>query len=269
MASKDAKKTSKNKQRGRPSKEQVTLRYLAAMGGRVRLKDLVHELDSATVARIPESTSRTHLKRLMQRGVSLFWRLRLAPVIEERLSDTFTGRLLKSVLGGRAKFVDQTYVYSINTITPLDMMALIALTLHLASYLLTGAIHWGPHLSMILIIINLSVLAITLIPRMITGSILKRRLRISRNIKLTIGTPDGKKVGRKFWAGTKVMEVIKWAAAELYGDKNADVSEYMLQYEGKELDRYAKLWEYGELWIRSENDRSKRPYLVSTRRKKK
>jgi hypothetical protein len=61
MAGKDAKKTSKNKQKGRPSKELVTLRCLAAIGGRVRLKDLVHELDSAIVARIPESTSRTHL----------------------------------------------------------------------------------------------------------------------------------------------------------------------------------------------------------------
>jgi hypothetical protein len=270
MAGKDAKKTSKNKQRGRPSKELVTLRCLAAMGGRVRLKDLVHELDSAIVARIPESTSRTHLKRLMQRGVSLFWRLRLAPVIEERLSDTFTGRLLKSVLGGRAKFVDQTYVYSINTMTPLDMMALIALTLHLASYLLTGALHRDPHLSMILIIINLSVLAITLIPRMITGNILKRRLGISRNIKLTIGTPDGKKVERKFRADTKVMEVIKWAAAELYGDKDVDVTEYILQHEGgKELDRYAKLWGFDELWIRSGNDRSKGPYLVLVRGRKK
>jgi hypothetical protein len=269
MAGKDAKKTSKNKQRGRPSKEQVTLRCLAAMGGRVRLKDLVHELDSAIVARIPESTSRTHLKRLMQRGVSLFWRLRLAPVIEERLSDTFTGRLLKSVLGGRAKFVDQTYVYSINTMTPLDMMALIALTLHLASYLLTGALHWDPHLSIILIIINLSVLAITLIPRMITGSILKRRLGISRNIKLTIGTPDGKKVGRKFRADTKVMEVVKWAATFLYGDKDADVTDYMLLYEGKELNRYAKLWEYDELWMRSGNNRLKGPNLVLIHRKKK
>jgi hypothetical protein len=269
MAGKDAKKTSKNKQRGRPSKELVTLRCLAAMGGRVRLKDLVHELDSAIVARIPESTSRTHLKRLMQRGVSLFWRLRLAPVIEERLSDTFTGRLLKSVLGGKAKFVDQTYVYSINTMTPLDMMALIALTLHLASYLLTGALHWDPHLSIILIIINLSVLAITVIPRMITGSILKRRLGISRNIKLTIGTPDGKKVGRKFRADTKVMEVVKWAATFLYGDKDADVTDYMLLYEDKELNRYAKLWEYDELWMRSGNNRSKEPYLVVIRRKKK
>ncbi len=269
MARRKAEKTSKNKQRGRPSKELVTLRCLAAMGGRVRLKDLVHELDSAIVARIPESTSRTHLKRLMQRGVSLFWRLRLAPVIEERLSDTFTGRLLKSVLGGRAKFVDQTYVYSINTTTPLDTMALIALTLYLASYLLTGALHWDPHLSIILIIINLSVLAITVIPRMITGSILKRRLGISRNIKLTIGTPDGKKVGRKFRADTKLMEVIKWAATELYGDKNADISEYMLQYGGKDLDRYAKLWEFDELWIRNGNDRSKGPYLVLVRKRKK
>jgi hypothetical protein len=206
----------------------------------------------------------------MQRGVSLFWRLRLAPVIEERLSDTFTGRLLKSVLEGRAKFVDQTYVYSINTMTPLDMMALIALTLHLASYLLTGALHRDPHLSMILIIINLSVLAITLIPRMITGNILKRRLGISRNIKLTIGTPDGKKVERKFRADTKVMEVIKWAAAELYGDKDADVTEYILQHEGgKELDRYAKLWGFDELWIRSGNDRSKGIYLVLVRGRKK
>jgi hypothetical protein len=205
----------------------------------------------------------------MQRGVSLFWRLRLAPVIEERLSDTFTGRLLKSVLGGKAKFVDQTYVYSINTMTPLDMMALIALTLHLASYLLTGALHWDPHLSIILIIINLSVLAITVIPRMITGSILKRRLGISRNIKLTIGTPDGKKVGRKFRADTKVMEVVKWAATFLYGDKDADVTDYMLLYEDKELNRYAKLWEYDELWMRSGNNRSKEPYLVLIRRKKK
>jgi len=269
MAGKDAKKTSKNKQRGRPSKELVTLRCLAAMGGRVRLKDLVHELDSAIVARIPESTSRTHLKRLMQRGVSLFWRLRLAPVIEERLSDTFTGRLLKSVLGGRAKFVDQTYVYSINTMTPLDTMALIALTLYLTSYLLTGALHWDPHLSIILIIINLSVLAITVIPRMITGSILKRRLGISRNIKLIIGTPDGKKVGRKFRADTKVMEVVKWAATFLYGDRDADVTDYMLLYEDKELNRYAKLWEYDELWMRSGNNRSKGPNLVLIHRKKK
>jgi hypothetical protein len=205
----------------------------------------------------------------MQRGVSLFWRLRLAPVIEERLSDTFTGRLLKSVLGERAKFVDQTYVYLINTMTPLDTMALIALTLYLASYLLTGALHWDPHLSIILIIINLSVLAISVIPRMITGSILKRRLGISHNIKLTIGTPDGRMVERKFRADTKVMEVVKWAATFLYGDKDADVTEYMLLYDGKELNTYAKLWEYNELWIRSGNDRSKGPYFVLIRRKKK
>jgi hypothetical protein len=65
------------------------------------------------------------------------------------------------------------------------------------------------------------------------------------------------------------MEVIKWAAAELYGDKNADISEYMLQYGGKELDRYAKLWEFDELWIRSGKDRSKGPYLVLVRKRKK
>jgi hypothetical protein len=63
------------------------------------------------------------------------------------------------------------------------------------------------------------------------------------------------------------MEVIKWAAAELYGDKNADVTEYILQHdEGKELDRYAKLWEFDELWIRGWNDRSKGQYLVLIRR---
>jgi len=117
MAGKDAKKTSKNKQRGRPSKVQVTLRCLEAMGGRARLRDLVHELDSANVARIPESTLMSHLERLMQQGVSIFGRFRVAPVIVERLSDTFTGRFLKFVLRGRAKFLDQTYVYSIDHVT--------------------------------------------------------------------------------------------------------------------------------------------------------
>jgi hypothetical protein len=98
---------------------------------------------------------------------------------------------------------------------------------------------------------------------------LKRRLGISRNIKLTIGTPDGKKVGRKFRADTKVMEVVKWAATFLYGDKDADVTDYMLLYEDKELNRYAKLWEYDELWMRSGNNRSKGPNLVLIHRKKK
>jgi hypothetical protein len=268
MAGKDAKKTSKNKQRGRPSKVQVTLRCLEAMGGRVRLRDLVHELDSANVARIPESTLMSHLERLMQQGVSIFGRFRVAPVIVERLSDTFTGRFLKFVLRGRAKFLDQTYVYSIDHVTRFEKIALIVLTLQVA-------LHDTPHL-MTLSIMNLGLFGIALLifgtallPRKIIGIISKRRQGISRNIKLTIGTPDGKKVERKFRADTKVMEVIRWAVAELYGDKNADVSEYMLQYGGKELDRYAKLWEYGELWIRSENDRSKRPYLVLTRRKKK
>jgi hypothetical protein len=134
---------------------------------------------------------------------------------------------------------------------------------------LTGALHWDPHLSIILIIVNLSVLAITLIPRMITGSILKRRLGIGRNIKLTIGTPDGRMVERKFRADTKVMEVVKWAATFLYGDKDADVTDYMLLYEDKELNRYAKLWEYDELWMRSGNNRSKGPYLVLVHRRKK
>jgi len=64
------------------------------------------------------------------------------------------------------------------------------------------------------------------------------------------------------------MEVIKWAAAELYGDKNADVLKYMLQYEGKELDRYAKLWELEELWEVSEHGHSKRRHLVLARVKR-
>jgi hypothetical protein len=105
--------------------------------------------------------------------------------------------------------------------------------------------------------------------RMVASSKSNRRLGIGRNIKLTIGAPDGRIVERKFRADSKLMKVIKWAAAELYGDKNADISEYMLQYGGKELDRHAKLWEYDELWIRSGNDRSKGPYLVLIRRKKK
>jgi hypothetical protein len=104
---------------------------------------------------------------------------------------------------------------------------------------------------------------------MAAGSKLKQRLGIGRSIKLTIGTQDGRMVKRKFRANTKVMEVIKWAAAELYGDKDADVTEYMLQYKGKELDRHAKLWEFDELWIRNGNDRSKGPYLVLVRKRKK
>jgi hypothetical protein len=104
---------------------------------------------------------------------------------------------------------------------------------------------------------------------MAAGSKLKQRLGIGRNIKLTIGTQDGSMVKRKFRANTKVMETIKWAAAELYGDKDADVTDYMLLYNGKELNRYAKLWEYNELWIRSGNDRSKEIYLVLVHRRKK
>jgi hypothetical protein len=101
------------------------------------------------------------------------------------------------------------------------------------------------------------------------GIILKRKHRISRYIKLTVEGPDGRFVERKFRADTKVMEVVKWAATFLYGDKDADVTEYMLLYDGKELNTYAKLWEYNELWIRSGNDSSKGPYLVLIRRKKK
>jgi hypothetical protein len=270
MAGKDAKKTSKNKQRGRPSKELVTLRCLAAMGGRVRLKDLVHELESATVARVSESTVRNHLKRITQQGVPVFWRLKLVPVTEERLSDTYIGKLLKFVLGKRAEFVDQKFLYPINTATPLDIMALIAYISFTILYLMSGVIHSSLlSLSMMSFIMVSSVYVTSWILRMAVSSKLNRRLGIGRNMQLTIGTPDGRIVERKFRADTKVMEVVKWVATFLYGDKDADVTEYMLLYDGKELNTYAKLWEYNELWIRSGNDSSKGPYLVLIRRKKK
>jgi hypothetical protein len=132
-----------------------------------------------------------------------------------------------------------------------------------------------PHLVTV-IIMNLSLFGKTFIAiltimsaRKILGIISKRKQGISRYVKLTVEGPDGRKAERKFRADTKVMEVINWATAELYGDKDADVTEYILQHEGKELDRYAKLWEFDELWIRSGNDRSKGPYLVLVRRRKK
>jgi hypothetical protein len=124
-------------------------------------------------------------------------------------------------------------------------------------------------LSMMSFIVASSVYVASWIVRMAAGSKLKQRLGIGRSIKLTIGTQDGRMVERKFRANTKVMEIIKWAAAELYGDKNADVTDYILLHEGKELDRYAKLWEFDELWIRSGNDRSKGIYLVLVHRRKK
>jgi len=134
----------------------------------------------------------------------------------------------------------------------------------------SGVIHSSLlSLSMMSFIMGSSVYVASWIVRMAAGSKLKQRLGIGRSIKLTIGTPDGRMVERKFRANTKVMEVIKWAAAELYGDKDADVTDYILLHEGKELDRHAKLWEYDELWIRSGNDSSKVPYLVLIRRRKK
>ena len=270
MARRKAEKTSKNKQRGRPSKEWVTLRCLTAMGWGVRLSDLIRELESATVARVSESTVRNHLKRLMKQGVPVFWRLKLVPVTEERLSDTYIGKLLKFVLGKRAEFVDQKFLYPINTATPLDIMALIAYTSFTILYLVSGVIHSSLFsLSMMSFIMASSVYVTSWILRMVASNKLNRRLGIGRNIKLTIGTPDGRMVERKFRADTKVMEVVKWAATFLYGDKDADVTKYMLLYDGKELNTYAKLWEYNELWIRSGNDRSKGPYFVLIRRKKK
>ena len=270
MARRKAEKTSKNKRRGRPSKEWVTLRCLTAIGWGVRLSDLIRELEGATVARVSESTVRNHLKRLMKQGVPVFWRLKLVPVTEERLSDTYIGKLLKFVLGKRAEFVDQKFLYPINTATLLDIMALIAFTSLTILYLVSGVIHSSLlSLSMMSFIVASSVYVASWIVRMAAGSKLKQRLGIGRSIKLTIGTPDGRMVERKFRANTKVMEVIKWAAAELYGDKDADVTDYILLHEGKELDRHAKLWEYDELWIRSGNDSSKVPYLVLIRRRKK
>jgi len=263
-------KPSKNGRTGRPSKVQVTLRCLTAMGLRVQLSDLIRELESATVARVSESTVRNHLKRLMKQGVPVFWRLKLVPVTEERLSDTYIGKLLKFVLGKRAEFVDQKFLYPINIPTPLDIMALIAYTSFTILYLVSGVIHSSLlSLSMMSFIMGSSVYVTSWILRMVASSKLNRRLGIGRNIKLTIGTPDGRIVERKFRADTKVMEVVKWAATFLYGDKDADVTDYMLLYEGKELNRYAKLWEYDELWMRSGNDRSKGPYLVLVRRRKK
>jgi DNA-binding CsgD family transcriptional regulator len=268
MARRKAEKDSKNKRRGRPSKEWVTLRCLTAMGWGVRLGDLIRELEGATVVRVSESTVRNHLKRITRQGVPVFWRLKLVPVTEESLSDTCIGKLLKFVLRGRAEFIDQKFLYLINTATPIDIMALIAFTSFTTSYLVTGGLH-SFHLSMMPFIVASSVYVTSWILRITAGSKLKQRLGISRNITLIVGTPDGRMLERKFRANTKVMEVIKWAAAELYGDKDADVTEYILLYEGKELDRYAKLWEYNKLWIWSGNDQSKGPYLVLIRRKKK
>jgi hypothetical protein len=110
------------------------------MGWGVRLSDLIRELEGAAVVRVSESTVRNHKKRLTQQGVPVFWRLKLVPVTEESLSDTCIGKLLKFVLGKRAEFVDQKFLYSINTATPLDIMALIAFTSLTILYLVSGAL---------------------------------------------------------------------------------------------------------------------------------
>jgi hypothetical protein len=281
-------KPSKNGKTGRPSKEPVTLRCLEALGGRVRQRDLIRELEGAIVARVSESTVINHLDHLKRQGIPVIGGFKVAPIIVERLSDTCTGRFLKFVLRGRAEFLDCRYVYSIDHVTRFEIIVLFALFLQVA-------LHDTPHLTALpfmdllsnmnlstiphlvtVIIMNLSLFGKTFIAiltimgsRKILGIISKRKQGISRYAKLTVEGPDGKKAERKFRADTKVMEVIKWAAAELYGDKDADVTEYILQHEGKELDRYAKLWEFDELWIRSGNDRSKRPYLVLVHRRKK
>ncbi len=281
-------KPSKNGKTGRPSKEPVTLRCLEALGGKVRQRDLIRELEGAIVARVSESTVINHLDHLKRQGIPVLGRFKVAPIIVERLSDTCTGRFLKFVLRGRAEFLDCKYVYSIDHVTRFEIIVLFALFLQVA-------LHDTPHLTALpimdllsnmnlstilhlvtVIIMNLSLFGKTFIAiltimgsRKILSIILKRKHGISRYIKLTVEGPDGRKAERKFRADTKVMEVIKWAAAELYGDKNADVTEYILQHDGEELDRYAKLWEFDELWIRRGNDRSKGPYLVLIRRKKK
>jgi hypothetical protein len=94
---------------------QVTLRCLEALGGKVRLRDLIRELEGAIVARVSESTVINHLDHLKRQGIPVIGRFKVAPIIVERLSDTCIGKLLKFVLRGRAEFLDQIFLYSINT----------------------------------------------------------------------------------------------------------------------------------------------------------
>jgi len=206
-------------------------------------------------------------------SVKLIWKLGIVPVAEENPGDSMIGRFMKSVLGKRARFLDQTFIHYPDAFSFHEVLGILSYTLiWLREETILSSIQDNPYMVAAYLGVKAFFIAV-LVYRIAGGIIVRRRLGVGSSVKLRISTPRGDYVVKKFPLNRKVADVIKWAASKLYGDHDPDVTRYSLlkrsvNEQGErvvELPKFAWLWELDELYERENDGKWKLPRLELVR----